>query len=308
MPPDWANLGADLEKRITGPVMVGAPLDKYTTWRIGGPADLLAVPRTAAEARICLEWAGNHEVPVSIIGNGSNLLVLDGGIRGLVVRTAHGLNHIEAEGCCLNVGAGVLLPTLVGLAARRGWEGMDFCAGIPATVGGAVMMNAGVGEETIGKSVYTVGVIDKDYKYRKMDAADLVFGYRYSSLQQDQVIITDVTLRLTPGDPEAVAAAIEKRMTARREKQPHQYPSAGSVFKNPPGGPAAGWLIEQAGAKGLVRGGAMVSWKHANFLVNKGGASAADVLGLMEEIVSRVRDRFGVELEREIHILGEARG
>lgn len=282
---------------------------RHTTWRIGGPADLLAIPRSVEELRACLAWAQGLGLPCVTIGNGSNLLVLDGGVRGLVIKTAHGLNQVRLSGEYLQLGAGVLLPTLLRLAIRHGWQGLEFAAGIPATVGGAVLMNAGTQEATIGNLVRRVALVNQDGNCSELEGEELHFAYRFSSLQQRTATIAGVTLAIKPGgEPAAIAAAIRERLFARRQKQPYRWPSAGSVFKNPPGGPPAGWLIERVGAKGLRRGGAMVANEHANFIVNTGGARAEDVLWLMEEIRRRVKDSFGIELEPEIRILGEARG
>lgn len=305
----WEELAADLARRLSGPVRAGAPMARYTTWRIGGPADLLAVPRSVADVQTCLAWASRRGVPWVAIGNGSNLLVLDGGVRGLVIRTAHGLNRIRAAGEHLELEAGVLLPVLLRLAVRHGWQGLEFAAGIPATVGGAVLMNAGTPEASIGELVRRVHLIDREGQLRELAGEELVFGYRFSSLQQVPAVITGVTLAVRPGGrPEEIAAQVQEKLAARRRKQPHGRPSAGSVFRNPPTGPPAGWLIEQVGAKGLRRGGAMVAGEHANFIVNTGGASAEDILALMAEIRRRVWESFGIELEPEIRILGEARG
>lgn len=306
--PELAGLEADLARCYKGKVGVGVPMADYTTWRIGGPADLLVTPRSVAEVRTCLAWAGRHGLPVWIIGNGSNVLVADGGLRGLVLRTAHGLNQIERQGSRLSLGAGALLPVLLRLAARYGWTGLEFAAGIPATVGGAVLMNAGTGEGTIGALVSRVGLIEPSGEYVELEAKEISFAYRHSSLLDRGGVITTVILQVREGDPADVARAIRERMAARRQKQPHRWPSAGSVFKNPPGWPSAGWLIERVGAKGLRRGGALVAYEHANFIVNTGGATARDVLWLVEEIRRRVRESFGVELETEIRILGDTRG
>lgn len=282
---------------------------RHTTWRIGGPADILAIPRSLEELKACLAWARERGLPWVAIGNGSNLLVLDGGVRGLVIKTAHGLNRLRAKGEHLELEAGVLLPALLRLAVRHGWQGLEFAAGIPATVGGAVLMNAGTSEATMAHVVRRVSLIDRDGRWQELAGEELHFGYRFSSLQQLQAVIAGVTLAIRPGgEPAAIAAAMREKLLARRRKQPCRWPSAGSVFKNPPGGPPAGWLIEKVGAKGLRRGGAMVAHEHANFIVNTGGACAQDVLWLMAEITRRVKESFGIELEPEICILGEARG
>ena len=301
------RLASELAERLGRPVATNVPLSRYTTWRIGGPADLMVTPRSLAEIRTCLAWAQARGLPVTALGAGSNVLVRDGGVRGLVLRLAHGLNRIEALEGQLRLGAGVLLPALLRVAVRRGWRGLEFAAGIPGTVGGAVLMNAGTPEGAIGSRVQEVTLLDRSGELRTLKAGELVFSYRNSNLQGAGLVI-EVALTVEPGgDPAVIAREIEDRLQKRRQKQP-RLPSAGSVFKNPPQGPPAGWLIERVGARGLRRGGAMVAPEHANFIVNAGGARAEEVLWLIEEVRRRVKETFGVDLELEVVVLGENRG
>lgn len=309
MPSGLERMAAELASRIGRPVATNVPMSRYTTWRIGGPADLLVVPRSVEELETAVHWAGEEGLPVTVVGAGSNLLVLDGGIRGLVIRTAHGLTVLRAEDDRLIAGAGVSLPALVRMAVRRGWGGLEFLAGIPGTVGGAVVMNAGTDKAYIGERVRRVGLMDWCGRRYNLLAEDIAFSYRFSSLQEEKAVVIEVELEVQPGkDPKVMAAAVEQRLSARRAKQPYRWPSAGSVFKNPPGWISAGWLIEQVGAKGLTRGAAKVAEEHANFILNLGGATAEDVLGLIEEVRRRVKEKFGVELELEVRLVGEPRG
>ncbi|MDH7573300.1 MAG: UDP-N-acetylmuramate dehydrogenase [Clostridia bacterium] len=301
------RLAADLGARLGRPVATNVSLARCTTWRIGGPADLVVAPRSMAEVRTCLDWARSRGLEVTALGAGSNVLVPDGGIRGLVLRTVPGLKHIEVGEDSLRLGAGTLLARALRRAARLGWRGLEFAAGIPGTVGGAVLMNAGTREGSVGSRVREVSLIDGRGELRRLKAGEMVFSYRSSSLPRDGLVV-EVVLALEPGEePAALERQIRERLEARRRTQP-QGPSAGSVFKNPRQGPPAGWLIEQVGAKGLRRGGAMVALEHANFIINTGGARAEDVLWLIAEVRRRVKDRFGIDLEPEVLVLGETRG
>ncbi|MGB9919203.1 MAG: UDP-N-acetylmuramate dehydrogenase [Moorellales bacterium] len=301
------RLAADLAQRLGRPVATNVPLYRYTTWRIGGPADLMVTPRSPEEIKICLVWARGWGLPVTVLGAGSNVLVRDGGVRGLVLRLAHGLNRVEVLEGRLRLGAGVLLPALLRLAVRQGWRGLEFAAGIPGTVGGAVLMNAGTPEGTLGSRVREVVLLDQSGERRTLKDGELIFSYRNSNLWGAGLVI-EVTVAVEPGgDPAVIHREIEDRLKRRRQKQPRR-PSAGSVFKNPPQGPPAGWLIERVGAKGLRRGGALVAPEHANFIVNAGGARAEEVLWLIEEVRRRVREAFGIDLELEVVVLGENRG
>ena len=252
-----------------------APMAQYTTLRIGGPAEVMVNIHSADEIAVALRAAKQAEAPVTIIGNGSNLLVRDGGIRGLVLRISGGLNAIRREG------------------------------GIPGTVGGGVLMNAGAyGAELAQLVTQAEGVSLSDGRRVVYPADRLDFAYRHSALMDAGVVITQATLALTPGDPEAIRARMEECAKARREKQPLTLPSAGSTFKRPEGHFAAR-LIDDCGLRGLTVGGAQVSEKHAGFIVNIGGATARDMLELMRQVEQRVFEQTGVQLEPEVRILGE---
>ena len=282
-----------------------APMARFTTFRVGGPADVLVNIDSAAEISVALRAARAAGVPVTIIGNGSNLLVRDGGIRGLVMRISQPMSAITREGDTLHVQAGATLPAVAGFAQRSGLEGLAPMAGIPGTIGGAVIMNAGAYGGEMSQVVTRVDAIARsDGKPIRFEGRALGFAYRHSAMMDAGVIVTDVTLRLTPGDPDAIARRTEELLVARREKQPLEYPSAGSTFKRPEGAFAAK-LIDDAGLKGLRIGDAQVSEKHAGFIVNLGSATASDILALMAEVQSRVRAASGITLEPEVRILGE---
>lgn len=282
-----------------------APMARFTTFRVGGPADVLVNIDSAAEISVALRAARAAGVPVTIIGNGSNLLVRDGGIRGLVMRISQPMSAITREGDTLRVQAGATLPAVAGFAQRSGLEGLAPMAGIPGTIGGAVIMNAGAYGGEMSQVVTRVDAIARsDGKPIRFEGRALGFAYRHSAMMDAGVIVTDVTLRLAPGDPDAIARRTEELLVARREKQPLEYPSAGSTFKRPEGAFAAK-LIDDAGLKGLRIGDAQVSEKHAGFIVNLGSATASDILALMAEVQSRVRAASGITLEPEVRILGE---
>ena len=282
-----------------------APMARFTTFRVGGPADVLVNIDSAAEISVALRAARAAGVPVTIIGNGSNLLVRDGGIRGLVMRISQPMSAITREGDTLHVQAGATLPAVAGFAQRSGLEGLAPMAGIPGTIGGAVIMNAGAYGGEMRQVVTRVDAIARsDGKPIRFEGHALGFAYRHSAMMDAGVIVTDVTLRLTPGDPDAIARRTEELLVARREKQPLEYPSAGSTFKRPEGAFAAK-LIDDAGLKGLRIGDAQVSEKHAGFIVNLGSATASDILALMAEVQSRVLAASGITLEPEVRILGE---
>ncbi|MBC7324273.1 MAG: UDP-N-acetylmuramate dehydrogenase [Moorella sp. (in: Bacteria)] len=299
---DLAAAARELQRGLQKRVLVKEPLARHTTWRIGGPADLFVRPATREELEFCLGYARQKGLPPYIMGNGSNLLVRDGGIRGLVIKTAawHQVSFCE-DG--LEASAGALLARVLRGAARAGLGGLEFAAGIPATIGGAVVMNAGTPEGWLGDVVRRVEVIAPDGNLRHLERQEITFAYRSSSLRGEGVIAA-VTLRLAPADPRAIQEKIATNLEWRRIRQPLEWPNAGSVFKNPPGY-YAGQLIEQVGAKGWQAGRARVSARHANFIINLGGATAADVFLLINRIQEEVARRFGINLELEVEVWGE---
>lgn len=286
------------------PLLLNEPMARHTSFRIGGPADVLAQPASEAEVCALLAQARKHAVPVTLIGNGSNLLVRDKGIRGLVIKLGNMLTDFRADGTTLIIGSGISLAMAARKAAELGLSGLEFAVGIPGSLGGAVYMNAGAYDGEMSMVVGSVRVLNLSGFVRELDAEALHFSYRHSALQGSGEIITSVTLALKKGDAQEIAAKMADFSQRRRAKQPLELPSAGSTFKRPPGF-FAGTLIEQTGLKGYAVGGAQVSPKHAGFVVNSGGATAADVLRLIAEVQARVYAKHGVRLEPEVLVLGE---
>lgn len=280
------------------------PMSRYTTLRIGGPADCLAEPADAETLVRLRALADRYAVPVTLIGNGSNLLVLDGGIRGLVIRLGRRFSAASTQGQCVKAQSGALLSDLSQTALEAGLTGLEFAAGIPGTLGGAVTMNAGAYGGEMAQVLTTATLFDGQALHT-LEVRELALGYRHSRVQETGEWVIEAELRLEPDDPQRIRERMQDLQLRRREKQPLNLPSAGSFFKRPAGGYAA-QLIEQAGMKGRRHHGAMISDKHAGFLVNAGGASAADVLALAEEVSEAVFRMSGIRLEPEVRILGEA--
>lgn len=299
---------AQLEEIFAGctkkPLLAAEPMKKHTSFRIGGPADLLAQPQNEEELKKLLLAAREHDVPVTLIGNGSNLLVRDKGIRGLVIKLGNMLNEISVACDTLTFGSGVSLALAARKAAELSLSGMEFAVGIPGSIGGAVYMNAGAYDGDMSKVVTKVRVMDRAGVVSELAAAKLDFGYRHTALQNSGLIVISVTVKLTPGDKEAINAKMADFSNRRITKQPLELPSAGSMFKRPPGY-FAGTLIDQTGLKGYTVGGAQVSPKHAGFVVNIGGATASDVLKLISDVQEKVFAAHGVQLEPEVLVLGE---
>ena len=275
------------------------PMSRHTSFRIGGPAALMALPRTGEQARAALEAAKEAGVEPFFLGNGSNLLVPDGGVERFLLKTT-GLDWVEREGNGLTAGGGVTLARLARFALEEGLTGLEFAGGIPGTLGGAVTMNAGAygGEmKDLVRSVKCLNGAGEEEQVTRLD-----FGYRRSAFSNGERMILSARLELRPGDREAIRSRMEELSAQRQAKQPLEYPSAGSMFKRPPGHFAAA-LIDQCGLKGLTVGGAQVSEKHAGFVVNRGGATCADVLALVEQVKARVLAETRVALEMEVRVL-----
>ena len=280
------------------------PLSRVTSFHIGGNADLAVYPADAEAFAYALDAVVQAGVPYTVIGNGSNTLVRDGGFRGVVFVTTD-MRRVTIAGTRLTGGCGVLLGSVGTNASRAGLAGAEFANGIPGTLGGAVYMNAGAYGGQLADIVCETVCYDLDAKQvLHLDNAAQHFGYRHSVFMEKNYIILSATLQLTKDEPDAIRARMNDDLARRREKQPLEYPSAGSVFKRPEGH-FAGKLIEDAGLKGLRVGGAEVSPKHAGFIVNVGGATARDVLELIERIREKVYAMSGVTLECEIRTIGE---
>ena len=285
-------------------LLLDAPMREHTTFEIGGPADCLIKPASMEETQQILRLVKEYELPLTFVGNGSNMLVSDKGIRGVVVNFADTFNAIRVEGTKMTVGAGALLKDIAEAAAQHSLAGLEFACGIPGSIGGAVFMNAGAyGGET--KSVVkAVRAVTRDGEVKTYGLDELELGYRHSIFQTNGEAIVEVELELTLGSEEEIRASIADFTQRRESKQPLEMPSAGSTFKRPEGY-FAGTLIDQTGLKGLSVGGAQVSTKHAGFVVNKGGATAADVINLIHEVQKRVKEAHGVELQPEVRLIGE---
>lgn len=286
------------------PLLLAEPMTKHTSFHIGGPAELMAQPQSEAELQSLLLKAAEAAVPVTLVGNGSNLLVRDKGIRGLVIKLGSMLRDIKVSGNMLTFGSGVSLAQASKKAAELGLSGMEFAVGIPGSIGGAVYMNAGAYDGEMSKVVKSVRVMDAAGEVSELSAGELDFGYRHSALQGSSKIVTSVTVELAAGDKQAIAEKMADFSNRRITKQPLELPSAGSMFKRPLGY-FAGTLIDQTGLKGYTVGGAQVSTKHAGFVVNIGGATAADVLQLISDVQAKVFAAHGVHLEPEVLVLGE---
>lgn len=279
-------------------------LRHHTTFKIGGPADLFVEPTTMAELSFALRTIHEFDVPVTIIGCGSNILVKDGGIRGAVVSVRHMTQIMDCNDNVLCIGSGYMLKDASEFAWENGLTGLEFAIGIPGTLGGAVFMNAGAYDEEMSHVVTAVRAVDFQGNIKEYDASHLDFGYRHSVFHDNHEVIGEVIMTLKPGDKNVIKARMDELTEKRESKQPLEFASAGSTFKRPPGY-FAGTLIEQTGLKGLSVGDAQVSHKHAGFVINTGSASAKDVLDLIAEVQRRVYDQHGVHLEPEVRMIGE---
>ncbi len=296
-----ARIAALRSAGFRGVAQANAPLGPLTTWRIGGPAELIVAPVDVEDLRLAVAWASSIDLPQRILGNGSNLLVRDEGVHGVVIRLRRVLDDVVQDGPIWRVGAGISFPNLARRAARAGHAGLEFAAGIPGTLGGAIVMNAGWHEFEIGRHVESVETIDRSGRRRQLAAAECEFHYRNSRFRGGEEIVVGATLRLEAGDPEEITTRMEGFAESRKRNQPTELASCGSVFLKPKDD-FAGRLIEAAGLKGLQVGGLQVSPKHANFFVNTGGGTARDVLELVERVEAAVQERFGVKLEREFEL------
>lgn len=284
-------------------VLTDEPMSRHTTFRVGGPAKLMALPKTEEETVAAVRLARELEVRPVFVGNGSNLLVDDAGLDAFVVKMTPGLSWWRTEGTVLTAGSGILLGSLANEAARHGLTGLEFAHGIPGSLGGAVTMNAGAYDGEMRQVVTSVRVLDHRGEIAEIPAEQCEFSYRHSAFSGGERLILSAALQLAEGDQTAIRGRMEELMARRKEKQPLEYPSAGSTFKRPEGHFAAA-LIDRCGLKGLTVGGAQVSEKHAGFIINTGGATCRDILNLMEQVRERVFRETGVELEPEVKYLG----
>ncbi|NPV52924.1 MAG: UDP-N-acetylmuramate dehydrogenase [Firmicutes bacterium] len=306
------RISADLRTIVRGEVKAREPMRNHTSFRIGGPADVLIVPRDLDDLKMTISWLRGRHIDLLVIGNGTNLLVSDDGIRGAVIKLGGTLNELrmEEEGqggraaVTVTAGAGALLPYVARWAAERGLAGLEFAGGIPGSVGGATVMNAGAYGRSMQDVVDGALILREDGALVDLGASDLGFRNRGTRILDDGTsIVVSVRFHLVGGDRDQIMEKTERLLVERASKQPLSFPSAGCVFKNPSGG-GAGRYIDAAGLKGLRIGDAQVSPEHANFIINLGEAKASDVMALMEEVRLRVLDRFGVVLEPEIRVVG----
>lgn len=289
-------------------VLFDERMDHYTTIRVGGPADALLYPASLEELEHLVLFSKKQKIPLFVFGAGSNLLIGDQGIRGLVVNlqkfsrlTVEQRTDTEAV---IHAEVGVGMPRLVDLTAEQGLHGLEGIAGVPGNVGGGLAMNAGTREGQIGDAVLTVSFMDKEGKLQTWSREDIGFGYRTSHFPKGAILLS-ARFGLTPSTPELVKEKVKKMREARVETQPLNVPNLGSVFKNPPG-QHAGALVEEAGLKGVRVGGARISPKHGNFIVNEGGATAREIKVLIGLMKDKVKEKFNVTLEPEVRFVGEA--
>jgi len=284
-------------------VLENEPMSKHTTFRIGGSADVFVSPKVSQVSEI-IALAKEYEVPVTIIGNGSNLLVGDKGIRGLVVSFGKEAEEIQLEGTRMTVSAGTILAKVAAEAAKNSLAGLEFAAGIPGTLGGAIVMNAGAYGGEMKDVVVSAKVLTPEGEIKELSKEELDLSYRHSCIPEKDYIVLEATLELTPGDETVIREMMADFKNRRIDKQPLEYPSAGSTFKRPEGY-FAGKLIQDADLRGYQVGGAQVSEKHCGFVINTGNATAKDVLQLIEDVKKIVFDKFQVELEPEVKMIGE---
>lgn len=291
----------DLELRVN------EPMSRHTSFRIGGPAALMALPKTVGEAKTAVKTAREMGIEPFFLGNGSNLLVADEGYPGFLIKlggtySVDNLNRVWEVNRCLAAGGAVPLSHLAGSAYGRNLTGLEFAGGIPGSVGGAITMNAGAYGGEIAQVLEEVDFLDEAGEVCTLPASECGLGYRRSVFSDRKCLILEARFRLERGDPASIKARMEELAAKRKEKQPLEYPSAGSMFKRPPGHFAAA-LIDQCGLKGLTVGGAQVSEKHAGFVINRGGATCGDVLELVRQVQEEVLRQTGVELEMEVKVL-----
>jgi UDP-N-acetylmuramate dehydrogenase len=279
-------------------------MSKHTSFRIGGPADLMILPSEIRQIQKTFQILRSFNVPVMVMGNGSNLLVKDKGIRGAVVKIADRFSRAEVKGESILAQAGILLSALSRLALNSSLRGLEFASGIPGTLGGAVTMNAGAYGGEMKDVIDCVSVLDEDGTVTTLSKEEMDLGYRTSIIQNTRKIVLEVFMKLEKGDYEESKALMREFTKRRQEKQPLSYPSAGSAFKRPVGY-YAGKLIQDAGLKGMRIGDAQISEKHSGFIINLGNAKACDVIELIEKAKEKVKEQTGVELIPEVRIVGE---
>lgn len=283
---------------------VDEPMKRHTSFKIGGPADFLITPSSVSQLAEVIKLCNSEKLPIFIMGNGTNLLVSDKGIRGVVIKIFDNLDGYTVKEECIEAYGGILLSELSNIALENGLTGFEFASGIPGTLGGAVAMNAGAYGGEIKDVVIETEFIDRDGSTKVVKGDEHQFGYRTSFIQKQSGIVVRSVIRLKKGDKVAIKAQIDDLTGRRQDKQPLEMPSAGSVFKRPEGY-FAGKLIEDCGLRGYAIGGAQVSIKHCGFIVNTGNATSKDIMDLVRYIQKTVKEKFDVELQTEIRIVGD---
>lgn len=278
-------------------------MKKHTSWRIGGPADIYVEPASRGELQLAVSYAHELSIPLTVIGAGTNILVSDEGIRGIVIKIGSGLDWISVNENIIFAEAGAKLSRVASVARDAGLGGFEFSAGIPGDVGGAVVMNAGANGASVGAQVKEILLLNPEGVYFKKTKDEMNFGYRSSALQSELAVVVEAVFSCCRRDKNAINEDMDTYIKKRKDTQPLHYPNAGSVFKNPPG-ESAGRLIEAAGLKGERVGDAQISLMHANFIINLGAATARDVLMLINKARASVLDRFGIDLKPEVKVLG----
>ncbi|MBQ4595837.1 MAG: UDP-N-acetylmuramate dehydrogenase [Firmicutes bacterium] len=286
-------------------IIENVPMAQYTSFKAGGSADMLVMPQSIDQLKDVLQVLSGHDYPYMILGNGSNILVKDSGYRGIMVKLGSAFDDVKVEGSRVICGAGALLSVAAKTAAAAGLTGLEFASGIPGSIGGAIFMNAGAYDGEIKFVLEKARVISRDGgEDRYMTPDELDMGYRHTVLHESGDIAVEAVFKLEEGNVDEIKAKIADLTQRRNSKQPVNFPSAGSFFKRPTGY-FAGKLVQDAGLKGLTVGGAQVSELHSGFVINIGGATATDILQLMEIVQQTVMDKFGVMLEPEVRIIGE---
>ncbi len=285
------------------PVIENEPMSKHTTFGVGGPADFYAEPLSEKDIVALLRFAKEKNIPWTVIGDGANLLVSDKGIRGLVLKLGPSFDYVCIDGNVLVAGSATKLAKAANIAVEKGLGGLEGAATVPGSVGGGVIMNAGTNAGKVGDCLQRVRVATEN-GIQDLNRDEIKIGYRTTALQEGGSIITEAEFHLTPKPKEELIAEVERMKEHRLREHPPYGLTAGCTFKNPPND-HAGWMLEQAGAKNMRVGGAYVSDKHANFIMNDGSATASDILELSKKMIKLVEDKFGVKLEYEIRILGE---
>lgn len=285
-------------------VLVQEPLSGHTTFRIGGPADYFVMPSDEKELAAVIELCRQEEIPWFVLGNGSNLLVGDRGYRGVVIQLYKNFDQVVIEGTTVKAQAGAMLIRVAREAGKAGLTGLEFASGIPGTIGGAMVMNAGAYGGEMKDVVSAVTVLTPEGEVKTLTGEEMDFRYRTSVVESKKYIVLEAVMELKKGDPVQIQEQMQEFLARRKEKQPVEYPSAGSTFKRPQGY-FAGKLIMDAGLRGYRVGGAQISEKHCGFVINTGGATAAEVQQLIRDVSEKVKEQFGVELEPEIKRIGE---